>query len=395
MLTRPRQTLTWDAENRLASVTQGGTTTAFTYDGDGNRVRVAVGNVVTVYVGSLYEVNATSGVTTTYYYFGSQRVAMRTAAGATYLAGDHLGSASLAMGASNTSQRYYPYGGTRSGGVPTDYQFTGQKLDTGTSLYYYGARYYDPVTGRFVSADTVVPSPGKPQALNRYSYVYDNPVKYTDPTGHRVCGDPDTESCESSGTRFETFRNTPPDDIPSSPAGGDPATPWQVGLEWLTGRGQREHQFRAGDPFTALLRKHEHVEDVRNEVRRIISRRLDHSQPWRLDYSLGGLEGVPKYFRDYSTLLTGGLTGNLAVTYLGSYELELFVLNVDRNNGTITTLFNVHNESNLASATHPPVLGYTWLWEQTIGSWANGLRTSGPLSPTRQEFWWSETFGWK
>jgi RHS repeat-associated protein len=73
--------------------------------------------------------------------------------------------------------------------MPTDYQFTGQKKDGGTGLYYYGARYYDPVTGRFVSADTIVLSPGNPQALNRYSYVYNNPVKYTDPSGHMVgCG---------------------------------------------------------------------------------------------------------------------------------------------------------------------------------------------------------------
>jgi hypothetical protein len=58
-------------------------------------VKVAVGNVVTAYVGNLYEVNPGSGVTTTYYYAGSQRVAMRTAQGVTWLTGDHLGSALL------------------------------------------------------------------------------------------------------------------------------------------------------------------------------------------------------------------------------------------------------------------------------------------------------------
>jgi len=51
-------------------------------------------------------------------------------------------------------------------------------------LYDYRARYYDPVLGRFISADTVVPEPGNPQALNRYAYVYNNPVRYTDPSGH-------------------------------------------------------------------------------------------------------------------------------------------------------------------------------------------------------------------
>jgi len=49
---------------------------------------------------------------------------------------------------------------------------------------YYGARYYDYILGRFISADTIVPGAMNPQALNRYSYVLNNPLKYTDPTGH-------------------------------------------------------------------------------------------------------------------------------------------------------------------------------------------------------------------
>jgi len=49
---------------------------------------------------------------------------------------------------------------------------------------YYGARYYDATLGRFVSADTVVPNAGNPQSLNRYAYTLNNPVRYTDPTGH-------------------------------------------------------------------------------------------------------------------------------------------------------------------------------------------------------------------
>jgi hypothetical protein len=49
---------------------------------------------------------------------------------------------------------------------------------------FYNARYYSPYLNRFVSADTFVPEPGKPQALNRYMYTLGNPLKYTDPTGH-------------------------------------------------------------------------------------------------------------------------------------------------------------------------------------------------------------------
>ena len=58
-------------------------------------------------------------------------------------------------GESAGTMKYYPFGATRSGSVPTDRLFTGQRLDS-TGLYYYGARYYDPAIGRFISADTVL-----------------------------------------------------------------------------------------------------------------------------------------------------------------------------------------------------------------------------------------------
>jgi RHS repeat-associated protein len=98
---------------------------------------------------------------------------------------DHLGGTSV-MSDSNGNQigyiSYFPFGATRSGSVPTDKKFTGQRLDE-TGLYYYNARYYDPNIGRFISSDSNVPDPTNPQALNRYSYVYNNPLKYRDPSG--------------------------------------------------------------------------------------------------------------------------------------------------------------------------------------------------------------------
>jgi hypothetical protein len=51
-------------------------------------------------------------------------------------------------------------------------------------LYFYNARYYDPSLGRFLQADTIVPNPANPQSLNRYSYVLNSPLRYTDPSGH-------------------------------------------------------------------------------------------------------------------------------------------------------------------------------------------------------------------
>ncbi len=131
-------------------------------------------------------------------------------------------------------QDFDPWGAVRSGGIPqTTLNYTGQRKD-GTGLLYYHARYYDPVLARFISADAVVPGapdgsmdgvalkpltvdfhesgfvsglnaengqgfwfqhsdqvapwgPANPQGLNRYSYVQNNPLRYTDPTGHALC----------------------------------------------------------------------------------------------------------------------------------------------------------------------------------------------------------------
>ncbi|MGI2336859.1 MAG: RHS repeat-associated core domain-containing protein [Dehalogenimonas sp.] len=80
------------------------------------------------------------------------------------------------------------FGGVLSGSVSTDKKFTGQRFDS-TGLYYYGARYYDPTIGRFISADTIVQNFTNPQTLNRYSYTINNPLKYTDPSGHMWISD--------------------------------------------------------------------------------------------------------------------------------------------------------------------------------------------------------------
>ena len=64
------------------------------------------------------------------------------------------------------------------------YTYTGKEFDSDIGLYYYGARYYNPSTFTFTQADSVIPNVYNPQALNRYSYSYNNPVTYTDPDGH-------------------------------------------------------------------------------------------------------------------------------------------------------------------------------------------------------------------
>ena len=85
----------------------------------------------------------------------------------------------------NKVQRYTPWGETRTdGGLETDHTYTGQIEDTTTGLRFYNARYMDPVLGRFVSPDTIVPNAGNGQFMNRYSYVNNRPIVLNDPTGH-------------------------------------------------------------------------------------------------------------------------------------------------------------------------------------------------------------------
>gem|GEM_PF-3616130 len=118
---------------------------------------------------------------------------------------DHLGSTVATTDSNGTltsQQRYLPFGGTRTNvtiayplGTPnspgTDFGYTGQRqLDAGMGgLMDYKARFYSPMLGRFVQPDTIVPDPYNPQDWNRYAYARNNPVKYTDPSGHSVdCG---------------------------------------------------------------------------------------------------------------------------------------------------------------------------------------------------------------
>ena len=57
-------------------------------------------------------------------------------------------------------------------------------MNDGIGLVYMNARYYVHGIGRFASADTIVPDPADPQAYNRYTYVRNSPMNYSDPTGH-------------------------------------------------------------------------------------------------------------------------------------------------------------------------------------------------------------------
>ncbi len=119
------------------------------------------------------------------------RIAQRRDGVLTYLHGNHLGSIVLETSTSGVEvndERYFAYGEQRGlGQVNTENQYTDQKRDD-TGLYYYGARYYDPSLGTFVSPDTIVPDPTSVLDYNRMMYTRGNPLRYSDPTGHCIFG---------------------------------------------------------------------------------------------------------------------------------------------------------------------------------------------------------------
>ncbi|MGB0911200.1 MAG: RHS repeat-associated core domain-containing protein, partial [Nitrospirales bacterium] len=198
------RTIAYDHENRPTSITKNGTTTNFLYDGDGGRAKKTVDDgrltVETIYISELYVCTVTVSPSCAKMIFsGSQRIAMvQINDGSTsYFHPDHLGSTSVltdSHGVSEQDVAYYPYGETRTDTSTTTpvldiaYKYTGKEQDDSTGLYFYEARYYDPVLGRFISADTIVPDPLDPQTLNRFSYVLNNPLKLIDPSGNISIG---------------------------------------------------------------------------------------------------------------------------------------------------------------------------------------------------------------
>jgi hypothetical protein len=48
----------------------------------------------------------------------------------------------------------------------------------------YKSRFYSPMLGRFIQPDNIIPGAGNPQSWNRFSYVWNNPINFNDPTGY-------------------------------------------------------------------------------------------------------------------------------------------------------------------------------------------------------------------
>ena len=187
-------TYTYNDANQLSEVLYAANESLvekYWYDANGQRVKKQnSAGELTYYVNQFYEIE--NGTATSYFFRDDERIAKETSGDMEWYLSDHLGSTTLLINESRLEverTEYYPYGEVQSGGLEK-YGFTGQENDVDTELMYYGARYYSPEYRVFVQPDTMLPDVYDPQALNRYAYCLNNPVKYTDPSGH--CVTPET-----------------------------------------------------------------------------------------------------------------------------------------------------------------------------------------------------------
>jgi len=184
----------WDALGRLTAVAANGVTTSFIYDAQNRRIRkISTNGTDVTYVGELVEVTP-QGVTAHVMHDGTRIARVEPGGNVSYIIDDQIGSSTIMsneLGEVVQRLDYEPYGAiienSRSMNLASfRHTFTGQELDSETELMFYGARYYDPVIGLFCSADPIVPDPSMPQSFNRYAYVMNSPLMYTDPTGNSL-----------------------------------------------------------------------------------------------------------------------------------------------------------------------------------------------------------------
>ncbi len=228
----PGRSYSYDSENKMITANVSGTITKYAYDADGRRVKKDIGGVVTRFVynvaGQLIaEYNESGGsLIKEYVYKGGELITTIEPGNVVkYSTADHLGSPRVWTNGSgsviaNGRHDYAPFGeeltagyGVRGsiGNYPAILQADGQRKQFGsqerdneTGLDFMQARYYSMAHGRFTIPDSFGGKRTNPQTLNLYAYVLNNPLKWTDPTGH-FAQDPkkDEDEIENCKCTFE------------------------------------------------------------------------------------------------------------------------------------------------------------------------------------------------
>ena len=186
---------TWDAGDHLLKADA----TAFAYDPSGHRIRKAPNanpadtqnyHLEGEHLEATY--NGPDGIVKAQYFRGSVideviNAYQRNGNGPLVNSSFHHDALQSVLGQSGHSgtvlaaQSYTAFGKalTQTAQIGNDLRYTGRERDDSTGFYYYRARYYDPVIGRFISEDPK----GFGAGVNFYAYVNNNPVNLNDPSG--------------------------------------------------------------------------------------------------------------------------------------------------------------------------------------------------------------------
>lgn len=149
-----------------------------------------INDINTEYTQTLMEFGA-NGNTTNVYEYGDGRNSATINGTKGYYLYDGRGSVAGLTGNSGGSMityRYDAYGNTTKSNntLNNPYQYNAEYTDSSTGLQYLRARYYDSSQGRFTAKDTYLGNVEYPLSRNLYTYCYNNPLNYTDPSGHLV-----------------------------------------------------------------------------------------------------------------------------------------------------------------------------------------------------------------
>lgn len=209
-----KQEITYNALMRPTSITENGYKALFSYDTNGDRVKMNLMRNDTLqlnryYIGGIYEIDETLAGNTERLYLGGDAysaaaVYVKESGSWTvnYIGRDYLGSITHVIdqtGVVRQELSYDPWGRLRDPLTQAlfeldkrltlvlgDRGYTGHEHLQEFGLINMNARLYDPVVGRFLSPDPYVQAPDFSQNFNRYSYALNNPLRFTDPNGEFI-----------------------------------------------------------------------------------------------------------------------------------------------------------------------------------------------------------------
>ena len=219
--TTDARNFTYNAFNKVKSITRGAHTTRFVYGPDRSRYKrtdkVVTGSgtstTTTLYLGNVEKVTAPDGSFTYKRYIADGVLVeqthntggARTGEDTRYLLKDHLGSLDVITDVTGTMLQDLSFDAWGQRRAPDDWTvlallrltdtthgrhttrgFTGHEMLDAVGIIHMNGRIYDPKLGRFLQADPVIQFPDYSQGWNRYSYVLNNPLNATDPTGYFI-----------------------------------------------------------------------------------------------------------------------------------------------------------------------------------------------------------------